>query len=154
MKTVQRMLLALALTALSAAPAFASDKEDVMKVMHQFTDGLNKGDIKTAVAACADQASIIDEFPPHEWHGAGACAKWAEDFDADAKKNDITDGVVTLGKARHIDVTGDRAYVVVPAEYAFKMKGKPVKEVGATLTVALQKGASGWRMTAWSWAKP
>jgi opacity protein-like surface antigen len=23
----------------------------------------------TAAAACADQTSILDEFPPHEWHG-------------------------------------------------------------------------------------
>jgi len=155
MQTIQRAFLALALSvaALSAGPAFASDKEDVMKVVHQFIDGLNKGDIKSAVAACAEQASIIDEFPPHEWHGAGACSKWVEDFDADAKKNEITDGVVTLGNARHIDVTGDRAYVVVPADYAFKVKGKPVKEVGSILTAALQKGPSGWHMTGWSWAK-
>src|SRR5262245_61911433 len=115
-------------------------------------DSLNKGDIKTAVAACADQTSIIDEFPPHEWHGPGACSKWVEDFDTDAKKNEITDGVVTLHTARHLNVTGDRAYVVVPADYAYKVKGKPVKQVGSIFTVALQKGPSGWRITAWAWS--
>jgi ketosteroid isomerase-like protein len=116
-------------------------------------DGFNKGDTKTAVAACAEQTSIIDEFPPHEWHGAGACAKWANDFDADAKKNGITDGIVTLGTPRHVDITGDRAYVVVPASYTFKKKGKPAKETGSTLTLALQKEASGWRISGWAWAK-
>jgi len=121
--------------------------------VHQFVDGFNKGDIKSALAACADQTSIIDEFPPHEWHGAGACAIWANDFDADAKKNGITDGVVTLGSPRHVDVTGDRAYAVVPANYTFKMKGKTVKETGSTLTIALQKGTAGWRMTGWAWTK-
>ena len=40
----------------------------------QFIDGFNKGDVKSALAACADQVSIIDEFAPYEWHGAGACA--------------------------------------------------------------------------------
>ena len=98
-----------------------------MATVHQFIDGFNKGDVKTAVAACADQASVIDEFPPYEWHGAGACAQWAADFDADAKKNGITPGAVTLGKTRHLDITGDRAYVVVPTEYAFKQKGKAVR---------------------------
>src|SRR5215813_13903459 len=92
-----------------------------------FVQWFNRGDVKTAVATRADQTSIIDEFPPHEWHGAGACSTWAKDYDADAKKNQITDGVVTLGKPRHVDINGDRAYVVVPADYAFKMKGKPVK---------------------------
>jgi hypothetical protein len=116
-------------------------------------DGFNKGDTKTAVAACADQTSIIDEFPPHEWHGVGACSNWANDYDADTRKNGITDGSVTLGRPRHIDITGDRAYVVVPANYAYKMKGKLVKEIGSTLTVALQKGEAGWRITAWSWTK-
>ena len=150
---MQKASLVLALSILAAAPAAAEDKTDVMTTVHQFIDGFNKGDVKTAVAACADQASIIDEFPPYEWHGAGACSQWAADFDADAKKNGITPGAVTLGKTRHLDVTGDRAYVVVPTEYAFKQKGKAVKEKGATLAAALQKGAAGWRIVAWTWAK-
>ena len=65
----------------------------------------------------------------------------------------VTDGVVTLGKARHVDVTGDRAYIVSPAIFAYKLKGKPVKEGGATFTFALQKGATGWRIVGWTWAK-
>lgn len=107
--------LAMASLALAAAPAFASERTDVMVPVHQFVDGFNKGDVKTALAACADQASIIDDFPPHEWHGAGACSNWASDFGADANKNGITDGLVTIGKPRRVDITADRAYVVVPA---------------------------------------
>ncbi|MGB8340985.1 MAG: hypothetical protein WCE51_05305, partial [Chthoniobacterales bacterium] len=42
--------------------------------------------------------------------------------DADAKKRGITDGIVTLHEPRHIDIAGDRAYVVVPADYTFKKK--------------------------------
>jgi hypothetical protein len=124
-----------------------------MTPVHQFVDGFNKGDIKTALAACAEQTSIIDEFPPHEWHGAGACSNWANDFDADAKKNGITDGIVTLGNPRRVDITADRAYVVVPANYTFKQKGKLVKETGSMLTLVLQKGAAGWRITGWGWTK-
>jgi hypothetical protein len=150
---MHKLLVALAVAILAAGPAAASEKTDVMVPVQQFIDGFNKGDTKTALAACADQTSIIDEFPPHEWHGAGACGNWANDFDADAKKKGITDGVVTLGTPRHVDVTADRAYVVVPANYAFKQKGKPVKETGSTLTLALQKGAAGWRITAWTWTK-
>jgi hypothetical protein len=110
--------------------------------------------VKTAVAACADQTSILDEFPPYRWQGGGACTAWANDYDADAKKNGITDGTVTLGIPRHIDIVGDRAYVVVPANYLFKQKGKPMKETGATFTIALQNGNAGWRITAWTWSMP
>jgi ketosteroid isomerase-like protein len=148
-----KALVVLAAVILAAAPNALAQQKDVMAPVHQFVDGFNKGDTKSALAACAEQTSIIDEFPPHEWHGAGACAKWADDYDANAKKDGITDGMVLLGKPRHVDVTGDLAYVVVPANYRFKQKGKPVSEIGSMLTIALQKGPAGWRMTAWTWTK-
>jgi hypothetical protein len=150
---MQKASLILALFVLAAAPAVADDKTDVMVPINQFTEGFNKGDVKMAVAACADQTSIIDEFPPYEWNGVGACAKWAADYDADTKKNGITPGAVTLGKPRHIFVTGDRAYVVLPTTYEFTQKGKAVKQTGSTMAVTLQKVAAGWRITAWSWAQ-
>jgi hypothetical protein len=150
---VYRTLIALVVAAFAVGSAWASAKDDVMVPVRQFVDGFNKGDVKTALAACADQTSILDEFPPHEWHGPGACSTWADAFDADAKKNGITDGKVALGKPRHIDITADRAYVVVPASYSYKQKGKPAKETGSTLTIALQKDATGWRMTGWAWTK-
>jgi ketosteroid isomerase-like protein len=150
---MRKVFIALAVAALAAMPTAATDRTDVMATVRQFVDGFNKGDINSAVATCADQPSIIDEFPPYEWHGAGACSNWANDYVADAKKNGITDGSVTLGKPRHIDIRGDRAYVVVPANYSFKQKGKPVREIGSMLTVALQKDGTAWRITAWAWAK-
>jgi ketosteroid isomerase-like protein len=142
-------VIAIGLTAFLQSQPVSPDKTAVIAVVHQFTDAFNKGDTKTAAAACADQTSIIDEFP----HGAGGCAKWMTDYDADAKKNGITDGHVTLGTPKHVNVAADRAYVVVPADYAYKEKGKPVKETGSILTVALQKVAAGWRITGWSWTK-
>lgn len=148
-----KILIALAVAVLAAGPTAADEKTDVMVPVHKFVDAFNKGDTKTAAAACADQTSIIDEFPPHEWHGAGACSKWMNDYDADAKKNGITDGIVTLSKPRHIDITANHAYVVVPANYIFKKKGELVKEIGSMLTVALQEGEAGWLITGWAWTK-
>jgi hypothetical protein len=118
----------------------------VVAVIHQVVDGFNKGDMKIMAATCAEQTSILDEFPPHEWHGAG-------DYDADAKKNGITDGVVTISNPTHVDVAGDRAYVVVPANYSFKLKGKAAGETGSGITLALVKSAAGWKITGWAWAK-
>jgi hypothetical protein len=150
--------LLIALSAAAFAPFLmaqtsGTERTAVLAPVHQFINGFNKGDTKTALAACADETSILDDFPPHEWHGTGACAKWASDFDADAKTNGITDGVVTLGKPSHVDITGDRAYVVIPTSYTFKQKGKPVSEVGSIMTLTLKKSSSGWRINGWSWAK-
>jgi len=140
-----------ALSALSS-PVLAQ-QADVMTAVNRFVDGYNKSDTKVLTASCADQTSIIDEFPPHEWHGVGACLRWMKDYDIDAKKNGITDGAVVLGKPSHVDVTGNRAYVVIPSNYTYKQKGVLMKEVGSAFAFALQKGAAGWRIVGWSWAK-
>ena len=153
LRRMHRLLIALSLATFSDAQTRGSTQSPVLATIHQFVDGFNKGDTKTLLATCADQTSILDEFPPHEWHGTGACAKWISDFDADAKKNGITDGLVTLGHPSHVDITADRAYVVMPANYTFKQKGKPVSEVGSILTLTLQESKAGWRITGWSWAK-
>jgi hypothetical protein len=139
--------------ALAVGPSAASDRTDVMVPVHQFVSSFNKGDTKGAAATCAEETSILDDFPPHEWHGAGACARWMSDYDADAKKNGITDGVVTIGKPRQLSVTADRAYVVVPANYTYKKMGKPVSEIGSVFTLTLHKTEAGWRITGWAWAK-
>ena len=137
----------------AAAQAPATSKADVMAVVRQFVDAFNKGDVNAMSATCAEQAAIIDEFPPYAWQGPGTCARWASDYDVDAKTNGIADPVVALGKPAHVDVTGDRAYVVGPANYSYKVKGKAAREVGSILTIALYKGTAGWRITGWSWAK-
>jgi ketosteroid isomerase-like protein len=149
-----RKIFAIVVMLMAAAGfAAASDQADVMKPVNQFVEGFNKGDVKSALATCADQVFIIDEFAPYQWSGLGACSAWANDYDADAKKNGVTDGVVTLGEPKHVDVSGDRAYVVVPADYRWKQNGKPMKETGSTLTLTLRKGADGWRITSWAWAR-
>jgi hypothetical protein len=135
-----------------SAPAVADDDKDVMATVNRFVDGFNKGDTGAAAAACADETSILDEFPPHEWHGSGACLRWMSDYDVDAKRNGIADGVVTLGteasrRHRRPCLRGDSLELHVQDE------GKPVKETGSMFTFALRRGESGWRITGWSWGQ-
>ncbi|MEP7244933.1 MAG: hypothetical protein ABI885_14810 [Gammaproteobacteria bacterium] len=149
-----KIALALAAAMLTAGPAAASEQDDVMKVVRQWMDSLNKGDTKSAIAACAEETSIVDEFPPHEWHGRGTCAKWVADLTAFNQSLGLTDGVTKIGKPKRVDVTADRAYVVVPTDYRFKENGKAGAEIGALFTVALHKGQAGWRITGWAWSRP
>jgi ketosteroid isomerase-like protein len=136
-----------------AQPAANPQTKAVLAVVNQFVDGFNKGDTKSALAACADQTMILDEFPPYAWGGAGACAKWMADYEANAKKEAITDGAVTLTSTKHVDVAGDRAYVVTAANYVWKEKGQSMKETGSAFTFVLQRGAAGWRIVGWTWSK-
>jgi ketosteroid isomerase-like protein len=150
---MMRIFLALTVAALFVAPAANTDQTDVVATVKNFVVAFNAGDTAAMGAACAPQVVIIDEFPPHVWSGANGCIVWANAFNADAEKNKITDPIVTLGKPTHVDVTGNVAYMVTPATYAYKKAGKPVKETNSILTISLAKGAGGWKMTGWAWAK-
>ena len=153
MRSIVVTVLLAGAVALLVGSAAASDKADVMAVVNRFNDSMNKGDTKMAFATCASPTAIIDEFPPYGWQSTTACADWANAFDAFNKQQGIADPFATLAKPRHVDVTGDRAYVVVPATYTFKEHGKKTVESGSTLTGALQKTAGGWMITAWAWSK-
>jgi hypothetical protein len=131
----------------------ASDSTAALAVAHQFVDGFNKGDARSALAACAEQVAIVDEFPPYAWQGAGACEAWMNGYDANAAQEGITDGVVTLGAPRYAEVRGDGAYLVIPSDYAWKQRGKPMKETGSTFTFAMHREQAGWRIVGWSWGR-
>ncbi len=150
---MKRILFTTVLAVIVFAPRVAIAQADPMATVQQFLEAFNKGDVKAAGAACAEDAISIDEFPPYEWHGGNGCLKWMDVYAGDATKNKITDGVVALGKPLHEDVSGDRAYIVVPAKYNFKKDGKPVDENASYLTIALRRGAKGWLIAGWAWTK-
>ena len=141
------------ISTLTPRPAFATDKTDVVATVHQFFDNLDPKRLDTALAACDSPVSILDEFPPHVWHGPTACADWWKGLLAYDEKSGITDGDAKLGAPWTVDVTGDRAYFVAPTTYVFKQHGKLVKEPHAVFTVALRRTDAGWRITAWTWSK-
>ncbi len=140
---------ALGLPALAAVQALAPGKTDAMAPVRQFVEGFNKGDLKSAVAACAEEASVIDDFPPHVWQGSG-CGKWAIAYDDFAQQQGIADARIDLGQPRHVDISGERAYITVPVTLNYKVKGSP-KKLPGMFTASLRKDAGGWRITAWAW---
>ncbi|MGH7725618.1 MAG: nuclear transport factor 2 family protein [Candidatus Eiseniibacteriota bacterium] len=135
------------------ATDMSPEQTAVMATINRFVAAFNKGDAKAATAECVDDMSIIDEFPPYEWHGPGTLLKWMEDYGTDATKNAITEGGVTIAKPKHVEVIADRAYVVVPANYAYKRAGKQVNQNGSMMALTLHKIDAGWRITGWSWAR-
>lgn len=121
--------------------------------MRRYIEAFNRGDADAMVAAFAPQSAILDGMAPHLWVGPEASQKWYRDVVAEGKKHGASAYCVTLDKPRHANVTGDAAYVVVPATMTFNLQGKHVTQTGAVFTVALRKLADGWRIAAWAWAK-
>ncbi len=144
--------LAAAIALLCTPPILAaSNTSGVTAAINHAVAEFNQGNMKGWIASCTSSAAIIDEFPPHAWQGPNACADWASAFTANAKQNGITGGMVTLGTAWHVAVTGEHAYAVYPATYTYKQHGKSMKESG-TFALVLQRTSTGWLIAAWSWA--
>jgi ketosteroid isomerase-like protein len=127
--------------------------KDPVAVVRQYVDAFNKGDGKGMAATFAVPGSILDGMAPHLWQGPTAAHDWYKDVLVEGKQHGASDYFVTVGEPLHNNVTGDSAYVVVPATMTFKMGGKQVTQSGAFFTVALRKLAEEWRIAAWAWTK-
>lgn len=126
---------------------------DPMTTVRQYIDGFNRGDATAMAATFAVPGSILDGMAPHVWHGPTAPQDWYKDVLAEGEHAGVSGYAVTLGEPLHVDVTGDSAYLVVPASMTFKTRGRQVTQSGAVFTVALHKLAQEWRIVAWAWAK-
>jgi ketosteroid isomerase-like protein len=127
--------------------------DDPMSAVRKYVDAFNKGDASEMAAAFAVPASILDGMAPHVWQGPTATQDWYRDVLIEGKQHGASDYFITLGEPLHNNVTGDAAYVVIPATMTFKLHGQQVTQSGAVYTVALRKLAEGWRIAAWAWAK-
>jgi ketosteroid isomerase-like protein len=127
--------------------------EDPVSAVRQYIDAFNKGDVKAMAACFANPGSILDGMAPHVWHGPTAAEDWYKDVLVEAAHHGASDYFVTLDKPLHANVTGDSAYVVIPATMTFILQDKHVTQSGAIFTTALRKSPEGWRIAAWAWAK-
>jgi len=134
------------MNAISSTPS----ESDLTAPLQQLVDAANKGDSSLIQAAFASPASILDGFPPYAWQGPGAVADWWSEWEAHMKSNGITGARLTLGKAQQVEVSGDRAYLVVPAAIEFAHDGKLTKSTGS-LTAALKKVGPQWLIASWAW---
>jgi ketosteroid isomerase-like protein len=142
--------LIIAAVLLVAAPAAASDATDIAAAVNAYNDTLNKNDLPGAAAYYTPAPTIIDEFTPHIWSGAGAFAQWGADYGVYAKDRGMTEGSMRLLKPRHVSVEGDRGYAVVPAIFDFERGGKQVHEAGI-MTFAMQRIDGAWKIAGWAW---
>lgn len=143
---------ALAATAAAAVPTLALAADDApMTVVRTFMNAFNKGDIPGAQATHAADAAIIDEVPPHQWHGPGAFTAWLGDLAKNSAATGQTDEHVAMGPVVREQVDGDNAYVVMKVVFTYKLKGVPTTE-DALFTAALGKQGDAWKITGWAWA--
>lgn len=137
---------------MSTTSTSQSDTEPMAAVRH-YIENFNKGEVEAMAALCMVPMSILDGLAPHVWHGPTACQDWYRDAMVAGEHEGATEYFVALGEPRHVNVTGDSGYVVVPTTMSFKLHGTPITQTGATFTVALRKVNDRWRLASWAWAK-
>ncbi len=121
--------------------------------IHQAQIDFDSGNYAAWAAACASSAMVTDDFAPYTWSGPGACMNWLAAFRSMNKAQKISNVTVMFGAPIHMTVSGDVAYMVLPATLHFNQNGKPVRMTGNEITIVMRKGMSGdWKMTAWAWA--
>ena len=126
---------------------------DPMAAVRQYIEAFNKADTAGMAAMFAVPGSILDGMAPHVWHGPTATQDWYRDVLIEGEQHGASNYFVTLGDPLHNDITGDAAYVVVPATMTFQVRGQKMTQSGAIFTVALRKLPDGWRIASWAWAK-
>jgi ketosteroid isomerase-like protein len=143
--------LAIVFAALLASPALAADPA-VEAPIRTFLDSFNKGDVAAAAAThVSGGVTIVDEVAPYRW---SSFQDWLGALDKESKDGGLTDQSVTAtGPIVRELVSGDSAYVILPVRYAFKARGKPMRE-DAQMTFVLSREAGGWKIAGWTWTGP
>lgn len=151
MKLRSLAFIALAIAAtLPASAATSAPSAAVMQPVKNALASLNTNSPKPLAGIYATNATIVDEFAPYSWSGAGAGTMWFNDFGKFAKSVGLTNAKGILLKPTAFNMSGDRAYLVIPCDFGGTMKGKAIKEHG-TWTFTLQRSGSSWRIVTQSW---
>ena len=121
--------------------------------VRRYVNAFNTADVEAMATECADSLQILDGMAPHVWQGPTATQDWWRDVLTEGERTGASAYQIALGAPRHVDVTGDSCYVVVPATMTFTLSGSERTQEGSTFTVALRRVGGRWLLTAWSWSK-
>jgi ketosteroid isomerase-like protein len=146
---MKRVLCAAALgVALLGGDASASDVTSVKAAVRHLIADSNAGNDSAFLADFTEPAVLVDEYAPFNW--LGAKDGWLNAFNAYNKQNAISDAKTTPLAFRHVNVGGDRAYVVLRSLYTYKDHGKLKREPG-TEVFTLQKSGGKWLADGYAW---
>src|SRR3954471_7135763 len=114
--------LALSLLAGGALAQLSPGSGPVLATITRMTDAVNRGDAPTAFAAFTAAPMIIEDLAPYRWQGPGTPQAWLEGMAANAQAHGIATINMKLSPPTRVDVTQDRAYVIVPGRLSYGLK--------------------------------
>ena len=97
--------------------------KEPMDAVRRYVDGFNRGDVKTMASIFAVPGMILDGMAARDDSRSRLVQGRVL---VEGEQHGVSGYVVTLSEPRHVTVTGDNAYVVVPSSMTFKVHGKQV----------------------------
>lgn len=137
--------------AIAHAAAPAQPPAEMLRAAYAVADAsatVNAGLFKTAMTS---NPTIVDEFAPYAWTGAGAIDRYTAALKAWLSANGLADLRVVIDTPRYWDVSGDRAWMSLPATFIYNAGGKANAEAGAYAMVFVRTGGH-WRISSWAWS--
>lgn len=128
-----------------------TDTGGPMALALAFVEAFNSGDREALRRIVADDASIIETFPPYYWTGAGARDRWLDDLAGRVEQADISDTSLQMGKVHAEGVDGLHGHISAAASLRFNRGGTEMVQFGS-INFALRRVEAGWRIIAWSWS--
>src|SRR4051812_19691957 len=105
---------------LAAAPA---DEREVASSVASFVDAVNTGRRAEALAHFTADVSITEDIAPYRWQGPAAGAEWLDAMWKNGQRLGASNIQMHLDTPIRVEVTGDRAYEVVPGVLTLEGKG-------------------------------
>ena len=130
------------------AAASASDTGDVKAAVNKLIADSNSGNDDAFKADLTEPAMFIDEYAPFHW--LGVRDGWLKAYEAYNAQNGVTAGHTKPLAFRHVNVSGDHAYVVLRSLYSYRQDGKLVPEPG-TEVFTLTKASGNWLVDGYAW---
>lgn len=137
---------------LGASSAQAGDRPDTAMIesAKRVADFIESGGAAPLAGTfAARDVTIIENFPPYVFEGAGAVARWSEQMRAHLLG--ISSLRHSFGRARDFSRTGGEVYFSLPTTWHGLNHGKPFTESGGWAFV-LTKQNGAWRVRSYGWS--
>jgi ketosteroid isomerase-like protein len=148
------LAFAVSLFASGAVAQVAAGPGPVMSTITRMTEAVNRGEMPTAFAAFTASPWIAEDGPPYAWHGPGAPQAWIASMGANAQAQGMTAIEMKLSAPTRVEISGDRAYALVPGRLSYTMKDGHSEHADGVLTFTLQRLGSDWKIETLVWSGP
>jgi ketosteroid isomerase-like protein len=123
----------------------------VLATFASFVKTSNAGDTAAMLALFTPDAWMIDEFAPYRFPAPAGPAHWYAGAAADSAAHHETDGALVPHAPIYLRVSGVHAWLVIAADYRFRIGGVPHVEHGAPVLTFTRSGGA-WKITSLAWA--